>query len=203
MTTLTNLRTKVRNRLGRPDTDAFLTDAKLTAYINEALSVYSAEGDWAWLEASETLNTSSGVATVTPDASSRGTIGLFDPTGVPVKRLPLDELMVMGTGQAGITRFFGNVGPVIHLRPVPNATIALTHIYLDTETVLSSDSDAPLLPTAWDPVVVNYACYLATLAEGNENEALAYHKGYEGWLGRLPRVGDRLEGSTGGGVDAA
>lgn len=198
-TQLQNLRSKVRSRLGRASTDGFLTDSKLTTMVNEALQSYSVEGDWEFLEAVETIATSA-TQTYTPNSNSRGTIALHDWDGDPLKRVPINELLMMGDAASDYVRLFANVSDIIYLFPTPNGSLGnLTHVYASTEPELSGDTDTPLLPTPYDPVVVNHVCYQACLAEGDLKGAAAFYDQYEKWVGRLPRS-QRLSVSTGGGV---
>lgn|GEM_PF-4237340 len=199
MTTLTNLRTKVRDRMGRPTTDGVLTDAVLAALINEAADLLSVEADWEWLEKSETIATVATQQAYTVAADCRRTIAFLNPNGFPIPRRAIHELRAMGTG-TGTPRTFSPFKNKLELFPIPSGIESFVHLYIGSETDLASGADVPLVPSVWDPTLVAKACELAAMREGNTTEADAYNTLYDQWVEKMKSIAPRLSSDTGGGV---
>lgn len=197
--TLATLRTSVRTRLGVPSTDSVYTDTVLTAHINDALQHVSTEADWYWLEKSETLSLTSGTAAYTVATDCTRTINVEDPTGVPLQRKPVDELVAMTTAQSAVVRFFSPYGLKLEFRPVPNTSISVIHRYIGGETALSADGDNPLIPTQFQQMVVEYATYLAAMQVGNMAEAETRLKLYDQLVETAKARNLKLAESRGGG----
>jgi hypothetical protein len=197
---LTTMRTSVRYRLGVPSTDSFYTDAILTETINEALRWYTVQWDWPWLEKSETLTTVNGTATVSPAADYSATIAIVDSTGVALERKPIEELLRMGTGTAAIVRYYSVVSGTLHFRPVPNANLSPVHYYRASETVLSGNSDVPLMPSQYHEAIVEYATAIALERRGATAEAAARREFANTWVENMRARADRYSESTGGGA---
>lgn len=197
--TLLTLRASVRTRLGVPSDDALFTDAVLTSLINDALNYVTTEADWWWLEKQESLSLTSGVSAYAVAADCTRTINVEDPTGVPLQRKPIDELVAMTTAPIGYVRFFSPFGAKLEFRPVPSATIAVNHRYIGGETALAADTDLPLIPAQFQPMLVEYAVYLAKMRAGNMAEAAANLEVYQGWIKTAKARDLKLAESNGGG----
>lgn len=197
--TLATLRTSVRSRLGVPSDDSLYTDAVLTSHINDALQVVTSEADWYWLEKSETLSLTNGTAAYNVAADCTRTINVEDPTGVPLMRKPIDELVAMSTASAAVVRFFSPYGLKLEFRPVPNTSISVNHRYIGGETALSADGDNPLIPAQFQNMLVEYAVYLAKMRVGNTQEAQANLEVYRGFVESNKARNLKLAESRGGG----
>lgn len=200
---LSEFRTAIRSRLGVPATDSFFTDTALTDIANAAIQQIAGEFDWPWLEATETINTTNGTATYSTDASSARTISVIDPTGVPLKRMPIDELSYLGAATGGYVRFYAVVGSTLHVRPVPNTALALTHYYVDTEAALSNDADTPTLPAQWHDAWVAYGMVLAYTRANRAADAQAALALYNDWVATMKSQASRFAVSKGGGAEVA
>lgn len=199
---LTALITAVRTRLGVPTTDAFMSDTNLTDLINAGLEYATSQGDWYWLETTESVNTTNAVEYVTPNASSQRTIGLYDSTGIPLQRVRIDELRRFPAAATGAnTRYFSALGARLYLRPVPNGTIALTHDYVTSEPRLASGSDTPLMPSQFHDVIADYACYFANLRQGQVQEADKWKASGDAWVAQMAAHSDRYAETAGGGAE--
>jgi hypothetical protein len=197
--TLATLRTNVRTRLGIPTDDALYSDATLTALLNDGLQFISTEADWYWLEKTETLSLVNGTSAYNVAADCTRTINAADPTGVPLERKPIDELEAMSASTGAVVRFFSPYGLQIHFRPVPNTSISVSHRYIGGETALSGDSDVPLIPTQFQPILVEYAVYLAKQRAGNVDEAKTNLEEYERLITVAKARNLKLAESRGGG----
>lgn len=197
--TLATLRTSVRNRLGVPSTDSVYTDTALTSLINDALNYISTEADWYWLEKSETLSLVNGTSAYSVASDCTRTINVEDPTGIPLQRKPIDELVAISTATAAVVRFFSPFGTKLEFRPVPNTSISVNHRYIGGETALSSDSDTPLIPAQFQPALVEYTVYLARMRAGNIQEAAAVLEVYNKWIATMKERNLKLAESRGGG----
>jgi hypothetical protein len=197
---LSGMRTAVRYRLGVPSTDSFYTDAILTECVNEANRWIAAQWDWPWLEKFETLTTVNGTATVTPAADYSATIAVVDATGVPLVRVPIDELQRMGTGTAGVVRFFCVLAGTLHFRPVPNGNLSPVHYYRAAETALVNTSDVPLMPAQYHEAIVEAATAVALERRGSVVEAVKRREYAQAWIENMRARADRYSESTGGGA---
>jgi len=196
--TLATLRTSVRTRLGVPSSDALFTDTVLTELINEALQYISSEHDWWWLEKSETLSLTSSTSAYSVASDCTRTINVEDPTGIPLSRKGIDELVAMTTAEAGYVRFFSPYGTKLEFRPVPNTSISVNHRYIGGETALSGDSDTPLIPAQFQPALIEYAVYLCHTRIGNTQEAGPVLEVYNRWIETMKARAAKLADSRGG-----
>lgn len=197
---LTALETAVRTRLGVPSTDALYTNTVLDALINASLHQFASEADFSWLEASETISTSNGTQNYSVNANARRTISIKSSSGVVLKETSLDELDWWGAPQ-GDPRLFAFLGSSIYVVPVPvtGTTPTLTHRYVRNEVDLSSGTDTPIVPTAYQQAIVEHAAYLAFRRAGNAQEAGAALAAYSRWVEVAKSHSNRDAASPGGG----
>ena len=196
--TLDELRDAVRTRLGVPDTDAIFTDTVLTDLINEGLQYISNEEDWWWLEKTETLSLTDSIQAYDVAADCTRTINVSDPTGIPLSRKGIDELLAMTTAQAAVVRFFAPYAGQLVFFPVPNTSISVNHRYIGGEPALSGDSDTPLIPAQFQPALVDYVVYLCHTRSGNMNEAKGALEVYGRWIETMKARIAKLAESRGG-----
>lgn len=137
---LTEFRAAVLSRMGLPSGDSLFDTTALDLLINAALRQIETEGDWSWLEATETISLIDGTDAYDPAVDFVRTIALQIGTGAPLKRLPVKELLYQG-GASGRPVYYGFRGDRLLLRPIPGAAEdgdPLVHTYLRAETELSS-----------------------------------------------------------------
>ena len=153
MTQLSDIRTEVLETAGLASDDSRFPSATLNRIINRALRSISAEHDWPWNQAAATINTtaSSGVSTLPTDTSK-------------IIRLSIDnDDLILFPAREGVTysedsgqpRAYWVEQEKVNWAPVPDAVYAVSAIYSKYETALSSDSDAPNLPTRYTDWLVN------------------------------------------------
>lgn len=139
---LTEFRAAVLSRMGLPSGDSMFDTTALDLLINAALRQIETEGDWSWLETTETINLIDGTDAYDPASDFVRLLALQVGTSAPLQRRPLKELLYMGGG-VGMPVFYGFRGDQILLRPVPGSDedgTELVHTYLRAETPLSSGS---------------------------------------------------------------
>lgn len=195
---LTTFRAAVLSRMGLPSGDSLFDTTALDLLINAALRQIETEGDWSWLEATETINTSNGDGSYPLANDWVRTIAVQIGNDAPLKRLPLTELLYMG-GASGQPLYFGFRGDELQLRPVPAGVHAVTHTYLRAEAALSADGDEPYLPEPFHPAIVEYGAYIGFRRSNNLEDAGAALAAYEGWIKRMLSRGSRLSVEEGGG----
>lgn len=183
MSTLAQLRARIRSRMGVNEADSFLTDARILEAINQALKQIALEHDWPWLSTQHTITTAADVAAYPVPADFLRTKSLRRAdTGQALTARNTQE--VEGWIGVGEPRAFAVEGDEILLSYVPNAEYVLIHRYIRQETALAADSDTPRIPTYWDEGVIEYAVYLLARAIKRPDEADAARRAYLDWLYR-------------------
>jgi hypothetical protein len=154
-TQLQTIRTEILETAGLASDDARFPSATLNRVVNRALRNLSAEHDWPWNQASETLTTVAAQEAYSPAAAWQKTIRLRYEGRDLVEYQPRDA-----------AQFFNDTGsPVgfyieeesIHLLPIPDGVYSVEHIYSAGETALSGDTDTPALPDRYIDWLVSIA----------------------------------------------
>lgn len=142
---LTDVRTRVRERLGLSTTDTAVTDAILTQLINAAHRKINLIHDWPWLHKTDATWTATvaGQATYTfaADLASdwRKTLYIVSDTDqVLVPKQKQDLLRY--SGQNGYPVFYAAEGSEILLAPTPDAVYTIVHEYIYEPADVTSDS---------------------------------------------------------------
>lgn len=194
--TLTELIASVRAKSGYPSTDAQITDAAITDFLNDALNAISTERDWPWLETSATLTTVADTAAYSPPSGWVRTRALQVPGSAPMdgaaSRFELDSLYPStSTGQP---QSWVVSGDQIRLYPIPDGVYSITHIYFRQETQLSSPTDEPLMPAWAHAAIVHWATSLCHSRTRNQELADESMKRARDWLTRLADNARRSNG---------
>lgn len=155
MATLDEIRTEILETAGLASDDARFPDATLTRIVNRALRNLTAERDWPWNQAVETLTTAADTQNYAPNAAWQKTLRL---------RYENRDLKLYQAREAA--QFDDVTGaPVgyfierdnIFLLPTPDGVYSVEHVYSATETALSGDSDTPALPDRYVDWLVSIA----------------------------------------------
>lgn len=186
-------RTALEHRVGTAYSDAYLTSV-----VNAAVHHVETEHDWPWLEATESINTSSGDSSYPADDTWRRTVSLRLPSGFQLEQVTIEEVDRY-TVDSGEPKFFAVFGDELVVGPTPSSTLSLQHRYVRTEPDLVGDSDTPILPVTWHLAVVEYAAYTIHRRENDSARAEAALAAYRGWIERMDREASRLSPSVGGG----
>lgn len=157
-TQLTAIHTEILETAGLASDDARFPSATLTRIVNRALRSLSAEHDWPWLDATETINTVAGTTSYSPAA-------LWQKT----KRLTYDNRDLVQFQASDAAQYANDTGEpqgfyiesdLIYFVPVPDGAYAVTHSYSSMETALSGDTDTPALPDRYIDWLVFRACII-------------------------------------------
>lgn len=196
---LSAFRSAIETRTGVSSSDGSITTAVKTEFVNSALRRVQNEKDWYWLEDTET------VAFVNADdaytVSGVRTIAVVDASGNELENEPFLKVL-RNVGSAAVPVMYARYGDTIKVRPTPNTSGNLTHYFVNAETALSADSDTPLMPSAFDDAVIEYACYLVNLRLGRPDAAAANLAAYNGWIEQMKARADRYADTRGGGATA-
>lgn len=189
---LSELRTAVLTRLGRPATDGFFTSTVLNDLINEALQAITAEAEWPWLQTSEVISTVAGTSDYTPNANWNFTKLLFILQDEPFTYVPLETLV--GYTLSGRPSIFTMSENKIKMRNIPDAVYSVNHLYYKIEPILAADANTPLMPAQFHYAIVTFAAAKAYQRINDlyaESQAL---NDYKDWLRRLNKYRRRASG---------
>ena len=162
-------RDQVYSRLGMAQTDGQLTPQQVTTLIRVALNTLASAGDWAWLQATETLTTTVGVRYVTPLAGSvagttwsRTTNLTGAVNGASITQIPWQDFRDRNPANQGeIPEAWALYGGLLYLYPTPSGSSAtLYHDFIKGEAALTSDTDSPYLPDQFSGAWVEKAAEL-------------------------------------------
>lgn len=157
---LSVLRVAVTDRISLLGSDPAITPTKITAALNSALRQVTLDHDWPWLQQTVQLSVVGGLATYPAPADWLRTVHLIDSvTGIKIVRASLEAVDSFGS-RTGTPALFAAFGGSILLAPVPQAGQTLIHRYIRSENILSSDGNAPLIPSEYEEGVIEYAAYL-------------------------------------------
>lgn len=154
---LGQLRTEVRLRAQVPATDGIWTDSLVNSAINAALADLSVDHKWWWLQEAATPSHTSGAVDLSAVDPAPRTIAHVLVGGAEAQRVSSAEadLAVAATAPPYLYAVWGET---LQIRPAPSGATAVAIRYYRDEPVLSVDSDAPLMPAAYHPAIVDRAC---------------------------------------------
>lgn len=154
---LGQMRTDVRLRANVPTTDLIWTDAFINSALNAALADLSLEQPWWWLQTSATPSHTAGAVTLSGLSPVPRDIAHVFVGDCEAKKVSVAETDLSATVGPTDARYVWSVwGSTLQIRPEPSDTITLR--YYRDETILSGDSDTPLMPAVYHPVIVERAC---------------------------------------------
>lgn len=182
---LEQLRDAVRVRLGTPESESFYLSQPLDDLINEALSTISAEGDWAWLQTTETISTVAGTRFYTPATNWQTTKALSIQEYDAMIYLSLQEIRNWPDATRDVPMFYTVYQNQLYLAPTPSAVYQLRHDYLRTEPLLRDNTDTPLMPGVYHYAIIACAVHLSHLRSGDLPRAQAAQAEYASWLKRM------------------
>lgn len=146
---LSDIRTRVRERLGLSTSDTAVTDTILTQTINAANRKIAVLHDWPWLQSRDTTftTTTSGKSTYDQGSSEiasnwRKTLYL-SVNGDEVLRAKQPQDLVRYSQNTGVPVFYTNEDDTIILAPTPDSAYDVVHFYIKQVADLSGDTDVP------------------------------------------------------------
>lgn len=183
---LSEIQTEVRNRLGE-DTEDFFKTTQITYMINRAVKQFSREERWPWLQTVKTGDSiTSGNSTLTLpndiDFTRIYTIKLlksgetspyllrrvnqYEGVELSTKRTTNSRPMYFWQQSAALSS--GNMVATAQVTPAADGTYAVTYYYIRNPAALSSASDEPDIPEAYQEAVVAWATANLWLNEGSQ-----------------------------------
>lgn len=188
-TTLSQLRTKVRNEMKTDPNGRIWGDTVLNDYINSAYLQVQSDGNFRWPgndNGSASFSTTSGT-TEYALASDFGWMELMLRSNTQLYEMDFVELKLRNPNSTtGTPSNYYIRGSNIGLDPVPNSSDTITYYYRKILATLSSDSSEIGLNDNFAPAIVKYAAYLAWSApRGNADEAEKKYQDYKRELTRL------------------
>lgn len=166
---LSDIRTRVRERLGLTSADASVSDAILTQFINAANRKLAVMHDWPWLVKTDTTWTAtvSGTIAYTPAADWRKTIYVvMDTDQLLTYKQPQDAARLAGV--QGYPLWYTTKNAKIEVYPKPDAAYTISHVYIAEVADLSNDTDTPEIASAaaeqWAvDALIEYAALLVAI----------------------------------------
>lgn len=159
-----------------------------TATINEALQQISTERDWPWMDGTSSFNTAS-VATYALPADWADTRSLTV-AGCRARPISGADGDAFAGFDDGTTLYQYSIGDGdLTLYPTPGV-VAVVHRYVLTEPALAADSDTPLLPAQFHPVLADLAAHMFLLRMSDKRAAdfqVSYDKGLRRIIGSSTR----------------
>lgn len=179
----------VRVRLGVPEADSFFIQPVLIDLVNEAVSTYSVEYDWPWLEANDTFTSVANTESYAVPADWVRTMAITPPSDYPLRYLSLNE--VRQRNQVG--GLLGSNYPdsyTIHqdqimLSSIPQSAIVYKHDYIKVEPMLVNPTDQPYIPDQWIYCVIAKAVALGYMRQNDMERAMNWERQYDKWLIRM------------------
>jgi hypothetical protein len=200
MSTLLELRSKLRTEIKIDPNGRIWTDTALNGYINQALNQIQQDGDYNWHlnDGTRTENTVIGQSAYTlPTNFVRIESGSLKYDNGELMPRSYNYLWTNNYfDDNGTPVFYALRGTSLYLAQKPDAIKVLTYLYrskLDTLTVDATDSG---LPTEFDILVTKWAAYLAwSTIKGRADKAVAAAQDYQEAIKGLNAqyLGRRLE----------
>lgn len=180
------MRTRVYARCGLSTTDPQATPELIDGDLAAALRFISGVADWWWLDATSTIDTIAGTATIDqPDASVHTrSLAFTDDIGGEIPEIPIADLDAYTT-DTGRPRYYAEEGTTLVLTPTPDAVYALKLRYVLREPDLAQDTSEPLIPAQYHDAVVDYAAYLCLDRLRDEDRAGTRFASYQQWEARM------------------
>lgn len=158
MATGAELITLIRDRAELDTNHSALTDTVLLRWINQGLNRLSLIADWPWLRATETNSSAiAGTEQLTlPTGWLRTILLTHVDTAEPLGRAHLKMIRRILPSQQGRPQVYAADGSRVFIRPVPNAAFSFVHDYVRSEPALGSTSASPLLPDAYNQMLIEW-----------------------------------------------
>lgn len=176
------LRQAVYDRVGVDTTDQLVTANVVNRFVNAALHLISAEHDWPWLKATDTVTTVDGTGEYDMPADFlRGRqvrIDGEDPMG-RYDKSDLDQRWPSSESRG--KPYDWTIEGQLILRPIPDNVYTVVVDYIREEPELLNDSDEPLMPATFHDAIVERATVLTFRRTGNLERAQAALLEYAEW----------------------
>lgn len=190
---LSDIRTKVRNRIG----DSSYDSTEINNYLNDTQNDVFNEYRLPFMEATQDYTLTVGVADITDGdglptnfvlpinlintyAGHEGTIPIYDVREMDALHPDYETSGVTGAPAAAY-----KYGQTIRAYPEPDAAYTLTLRYYKSPTLLSADADIPSLPDEFEELLVVGAAYRVLQVKDNYDQAGILENKYKELLDKL------------------
>lgn len=156
---LSDIRTRCKDRWRDP-TNAILTDANWTAYINDAYSdVKAASPFWPWAQASSSsITIAQGVRSGALPTDVLGVTAVYNVTDQtamePVEGSDRPYRIWPDQVEQGVAGAYRLRGSVLEVYPLPDKTTTLKIEYQSVPADLAADADVPVFPSQFHRMLV-------------------------------------------------
>ena len=160
----------VRDRLGIPVTDGFITDGVIDTNINLAIAAFSAEHFWPWDETKAIVTLTSGTPELAlPDdwAAMRAVTHMHE----VLVHMPLYDMDRFVPGQSGHPRYYSVLDEDIVVAPTPSEPWEINLYYFREPLLLDTDESTTRIPRRHTNGIVAKACSLCATRESERGEA--------------------------------
>ena len=183
---LGQLRTAVRLRANVPANDGIWTNAFVNDAINTALADLSLEQPWWWLQNTATPTATDGAVTLSGLSPVPRDISHVFVGDVEAKKVSVAESDLTAVSGPVDARYTWSVwGQSLQIRPEPSASETITMRYYRDEPVLTADSDTPIMPAAYHPVIVERACAIGFESLDDQSSAAMHEARSRSFLSHM------------------
>lgn len=187
MSTLVELRTIFRSRIGNPTTTS-VANATLDSFLNEALDYIQDRFRFENTRNLCTFTTVASTQTYTLPSEYNHLMSVWDVTN-QVRLTKRDDNWASAnqdTTNTSKPTDYVHYKNWIALYPVPDGAYSIRVRHKATQAELSADGDTPVIPEAWHTAVWRYARYLYWEAEGDVQKAEFAFDAWDRWLETKP-----------------
>lgn len=154
--------TLIRDRAELDVNHSSMTDTVLLRWINQGLGRISLVADWPWLRATETATLAAAATQLPlPTGWLRTLLLTHDDTAEPLVRAHLKMIRRVPVADTGRPTIYAADGSRVLIRRVPERAYTFTHDYIRFEPALATTSDSPLIPDAYNQMLVEWVAVKA------------------------------------------
>lgn len=181
MSTLAELRTLVLDRMNASSNDQMFEPARIDRTLNQALAALGREADWPWLVAVDTITWPVDTASLdlTTVLTNFRTIKHLRHETRALQTVSPKEFANYTERTGEYPMVYSIVNTTVYLAPYPTAAEQdIDIIYVRDEAVLASDNSEPLLPAAYNELLVLATCKPLSVAAKDGERYQLVHKEY-------------------------
>jgi len=170
---LSDIRTRVRERLGLSTSDTAITDAILTQFINTANRKIALMHDWPWLIKTDatwtalTVGQSDYVTSTDVATDVRKTLYLIVDTDYQLVYKQPQDLARYAAYTSGHPAWYTIEGTTFRIAPAPDTAYDVRHVYVAEVATLTNDTDIPEMGATNDEwaidYLIDYTCLLVAI----------------------------------------
>lgn len=173
------IRSKVYTRVVTTESDPLLTPTVVNDLINDALREISSDGEWTWLNLTETIECVANSATYALPAGFIEVISLTNSNGQQLTPINEADLEAINAATFGEPLFFVVGNKQLTVTPVPTYDLDLSLRYKSADNTLTGDADEPKLPEHLVDALIWYTCYLCMIVTRDDQRASDMYNAYQ------------------------